>query len=81
MTVKCFREKTPSEMFDRVVNTPTAQKRKVFIKDFFSKCDLIRTADLVTFTEEIFNGELHFFVQLPLESTLSKELSLQPTTF
>ena len=31
------------------------------IEDFFSKCDQIRrTADLVTFTEEILNGKLHF---------------------
>ena len=32
----------------------TAQNMKFSIKDFFSKCDL------VTFTEEILNGELHF---------------------
>ena len=32
---------------------------KFSIKDFFSKCDQ-ETADLVTFTEEILNGELHF---------------------
>ena len=39
----------------------TAQKTKLSIKDFFSKCDQIRTtADLVTFTEEILNGKLHF---------------------
>ena len=31
---------------------------KIFIKDFFSKCD--QTADLVTFTEEILNRKLHF---------------------
>ena len=29
------------------------------MKDFFSKCE---TADSVTFTEEIVNGRLHFFV-------------------
>ena len=37
---------------------------KHLIKDFFSKCDQIRrkqeTADLVTFTQEILNGKLHF---------------------
>ena len=33
---------------------------KFSIKNFFSKCDQIRT-DLVTFTEEILNGKLHFF--------------------
>ena len=32
---------------------------KLSIKDFFSKCDQIR----VTFTEEIFNGKLHYFLQ------------------
>ena len=31
---------------------------KFYIKDFFSKSE---TADLVTFTEEIINGKLHFF--------------------
>ena len=34
---------------------------KFSIKDLFSKCDQIRTtADLVTFTEEIFNVKLQF---------------------
>ena len=35
---------------------------KLSITDFFSECDQIRkkTADLVTFTEEIRNGQLHF---------------------
>ena len=43
---------------------------KFSIKDFFSKCDQIRSfvnvtksavsADLVTFTEEILRGKLHF---------------------
>ena len=36
----------------------TAQKMKFSIKDFSSKCDQI--ADLVTFTEKILNGKLHF---------------------
>ena len=39
----------------------TAQKMKFFIKDFFNKCDRIRSfLDLVAFTEEILNGKLHF---------------------
>ena len=38
----------------------TAQKMKFSIEDFFGKCDQIRSADLVTFTEEILNGKLHF---------------------
>ena len=39
----------------------TAQKIKFSINNFFSKSDQI--ADLVTFTGEILNGKLHFFVQ------------------
>ena len=35
----------------------TAPKMKFSIKDFFSKCDQIRS--LVIFTEETFNGKLH----------------------
>ena len=36
-------------------------KMKFSIKNFFSKCDLIdKTADLVSFTEEIFNRKFHF---------------------
>ena len=38
----------------------TVQEMKFLIKDFCSKCDLQETADLVTFTEEILNGKLHF---------------------
>ena len=37
----------------------TAQKMKFSIKDFFSKCDQIRRK-LVTFTEEILNGNFIF---------------------
>ena len=34
---------------------------KIFIKDLFSKCDqILVTADLVTFTEEILNGKIRF---------------------
>ena len=38
------------------------KKMKFSIEDFFSKCDQIRkkTADFVTFTEEILNGKLRF---------------------
>ena len=43
----------------------TTQKMKFSTKDFFSKCDQIcrklETADLVTFTEDILNGKIHFF--------------------
>ena len=43
----------------------TAQKLKLFIKDFFSKCYQIRmeTANMVSLTEENLNGKLHLFVQ------------------
>ena len=41
---------------------------KFSIKDFFSKCVQIRSpqkfADLVTFTEEMLNGTLHFLWSL-----------------
>ena len=42
--------------------TCTAQKMKFCMKDFFSKCDQIRRKlrILVTLTEEILNGKLHF---------------------
>ena len=41
--------------------TDTAQKMKFSMKDFLGKCDQIhRKLDLVTFTEEILNGKLHF---------------------
>ena len=42
---------------------------KFSIKDFFSKCDQIRsflTADLIRFTEEIFHGQLHFLYSVRL---------------
>ena len=44
----------------------TAQKIKFSIKDFFTKCDQIRSlqwfpVDLVRFTEEIVNGKLIFY--------------------
>ena len=41
--------------------TSTAQKMKFSMKDFFSKCEQIRTADLVTFTEEILIRKLQFW--------------------
>ena len=37
-----------------------AQKVKLSIKNFFSKCD--QTEHLVSFAEEILNGKLHFSV-------------------
>ena len=42
---------------------------KSSIKGFVSKFDQIchETADLVTFTEEILSGKLHFFVQCNLK--------------
>ena len=49
-------------------NSNTAQETRFSIKDFFSKCDQENsgkrqgTADLVTFTEEILNGNSTFCV-------------------
>ena len=40
-------------------NSGAAQKTKFYITNFFSKCDQ-EMADLVTFTKEILNGNLHF---------------------
>ena len=52
----------------------TAQKMKFAIKDFFSKCDQIRRpVDLVTFTEEILNRNLHFFMQCKFQATCSTQ--------
>ena len=48
---------------NKTVNSIHCTKKKKFsIKDFFSKCNQIRKKlrILVTFTEEIFNGKLHF---------------------
>ena len=47
----------------------TAQKMKLFIKDFFSKCDQMPQfpADLVTFTEEILNGKIHILCSANLQ--------------
>ena len=53
--------------FDDVRFPPNAQKMKFSIKDFSSKRDQIRgkTADLVTFTEEIYNEKPHFLCSVP----------------
>ena len=48
-----------------ITTTNTAQKMKFSIKDSFSKCDQI-PPDLVTFTEEILNGKLLFFLMIKL---------------
>ena len=40
-----------------VIHVTLHKKEKFSIKDFFSKCD---PADMVTFTEEILDGKLHF---------------------
>ena len=56
----------------------TAQQMKFSIKDFFSKCDHNpqETADLVTFTEEIVNGKLHFFCSS--KSKQVKQFKMRP---
>ena len=49
---------------------------KFSIKNFFSKCDQIRRkCGLVTFTEEILNGKLHFLcIVIWTESTVTEEI-------
>ena len=60
-TVIPYLKKTQKTFESRDTPLDTAQKIKFSIKDFFSKYDQIRrTADLVTFTEEILNGKIHF---------------------
>ena len=57
--------------------TSTAQKMKFSIKDFFSKFDQIRRKlDLVSFTQEILNGKLHFLCNVGnlLEISVSIDL-------
>ena len=50
----------------RAVSLATAQKMKFSIKDSCSKCDQIRRKLLlITFTEEILNGKLHFLCGEP----------------
>ena len=50
--------KMPEGKLVKTHNNST-QTMKFSIKDFFSKCDQIRR-NLVTLTEEIVNGKLHF---------------------
>ena len=64
-----FSWKTGVEFFGS-----TAQKMKFSIKDFLSKL-LQETADLVTFTEEIFNGKLHFLCSVHYTSLNKLTLS------
>ena len=48
----------------------TAQKNKFSIKSFFTKFENPQeTADLVTFTQEILNGKLHFLCNAFLKYT------------
>ena len=51
----------------------TAQKMKFSIEDYFSK-----TANLVTFTEEILNGKLHFLCSV---CSFRRNIILQPAKF
>ena len=55
LSFRIFLEQLFAIHLQETSSKSTAQKMKFLIKDFFSKC-----ADLVTFTEEIFNGKLHF---------------------
>ena len=60
----------------------TVQKKKFSIKDFFSKCDQIPQlpADLVTFTEKIFNRKLNFCAVLASLVSLAKSLNCRLRT-
>ena len=70
---------------DYFITRDSAQKRKFFIKSFFSKCDQIRSffADLVTRAEEIFNGKLHFLCSGDLTGVafVAVFMKLNPTDF
>ena len=61
----------------------TVQKMKFSIKDFFSECDQILqwmwpTLDLITITEEILNGKLHFFSLVSIAKVIKKwEINLR----
>ena len=61
--------------FSAVILLYTALKMKFSIKDFFSKTNLQETMDLVTYTEEILNGKLHFLCSVSIICEL--DLSLQ----
>ena len=56
---------------------------KFSMKDFFSKCDQIhiKTADLVTLTEEILNGKLHFLRSDSVSKMYSKMKKYQIKIF
>ena len=54
----------------------TAQKMKFLITDFLSKCDQIR---MVTFTEEIRNGKLHFLCSERFSSSFPVFVKLKVT--
>ena len=60
--------------------TYPAQKMKISIKNFFSKRDQIRRKlDLVTFTEEILNGKLHFLCSISnISSSVFKDNAVIP---
>ena len=55
----------------------TAQKMKLSIKDFFSKCDQMRSsADLVIFTEGILNKKLHFLCSVTFTRSFPKIINV-----
>ena len=56
----------------------TSQKMKFYIKDFFSKCDQIRSfQSAVTFSEEILNGKLHVLCSVLLSKRFPTWLKRQ----
>ena len=69
--------KTVSIIMNR--NNYTAQKMEFSIKDFFSKCGF--PADLVTFTEVILNGKLHFLCSVITDNAYELRRKQQRKTF
>ena len=62
-------------IYNSIGSEITTQKTKFSIKNFYSKCDQF-PADLITFTEEILNGKLHFLYSEWFEILLKRHLVL-----
>ena len=67
-----------------IMSQCTAQKIKFSIKVFFSKCDQIRSfqwVDMVTFTDEILYGKLHFWCssgEWVAQNSFNIDIDVQP---
>ena len=61
-----------------LLNIHCTKKNEVFIKDFFGKCDQIQfPPDMVTCTEDIFDGKLHFLCSDYFHSNKKRKESLE----